>query len=284
MRAVWALFSLVLVTRWTDGEARVKLNSIRTIILRETHALPVNRTTSPVTGADFAKLYQCISDLECNEGSYCHAPSKRFFYSRCKACRQRKRRCQRDGMCCPGHRCSNNMCVLDSFLAQSIQDEELIPEKRPWKTRGAVSKLPSVRGQVGDMCLRSTDCSLGLCCARHFWNRMCKPVLQEGQVCTRQRRKVQHLEIFQRCQCGAELSCRTVRQESPPATSSTSSSSSSSSASALSLLSASSSSSSSSHARHASPHTSLLSSSSSSSPSSASSSAVKTRLHICQRN
>jgi hypothetical protein len=56
MRAVWALFSLVLVTRWTDGEARVKLNSIRTIILRETHALPVNRTTSPVTGADFAKV------------------------------------------------------------------------------------------------------------------------------------------------------------------------------------------------------------------------------------
>uniref|UniRef100_A0A8C5FK35 Dickkopf N-terminal cysteine-rich domain-containing protein n=1 Tax=Gadus morhua TaxID=8049 RepID=A0A8C5FK35_GADMO len=216
-------------------------------------------------------LYQCISDLECNEGSYCHAPSKRFFYSRCKACRQRKRRCQRDGMCCPGHRCSN-------------RGRYESPERFTVCVSVFVCVCVCVSGQVGDMCLRSTDCSLGLCCARHFWNRMCKPVLQEGQVCTRQRRKVQHLEIFQRCQCGAELSCRTVRQESPPATSSTSSSSSSSSASALSLLSASSSSSSSSHARHASPHTSLLSSSSSSSPSSASSSAVKTRLHICQRN
>ncbi|CAL8325960.1 unnamed protein product [Lota lota] len=284
MRAVWALFSLVLVTRWTGGEARVKLNSIRTIILRETHALPLNRSTSPVAGADFAKLYQCISDLECHEGSYCHLPSKRFLYSRCKACRQRKRRCHRDGMCCPGNRCSNNLCVSDSFLAQSIPDEELSPEKRPWQIRGVVSKLPSVRGQVGDMCLRSTDCSQGLCCARHFWNRMCKPVLQEGQVCTRHRRKVQHLEIFQRCQCGEALSCRTARPDSPPATSSSSASSASSSSSS-SALSSSSSSSSSSPARHSSPHTSLLSSSSSSLPlSSSSSSAVKTRLHVCQRN
>ena len=58
MRAVWALFSLVLVAGWTGGgEARVKLNSIRTIVLRETHALPpVNRSAGPVTGADFAKV------------------------------------------------------------------------------------------------------------------------------------------------------------------------------------------------------------------------------------
>uniref|UniRef100_A0A3B4WT57 Uncharacterized protein n=1 Tax=Seriola lalandi dorsalis TaxID=1841481 RepID=A0A3B4WT57_SERLL len=67
--------------------------------------------------------------------------------------------------------------------------------------------------QVGDPCLRSSDCSDSLCCARHFWTRICKPVLREGQVCTRQRRKGNHgLELFQRCPCGDGLSCRTLRE------------------------------------------------------------------------
>uniref|UniRef100_A0A672Z8L8 Dickkopf N-terminal cysteine-rich domain-containing protein n=1 Tax=Sphaeramia orbicularis TaxID=375764 RepID=A0A672Z8L8_9TELE len=68
-------------------------------------------------------------------------------------------------------------------------------------------------GQVGDPCLRSSDCSESLCCARHFWTRICKPVLQEGQVCTRHRRKGHHgLELFQRCPCGNGLSCQMLRE------------------------------------------------------------------------
>lgn len=69
-------------------------------------------------------------------------------------------------------------------------------------------------GMEGDTCLRSADCSEGLCCARHFWSRICKPVLTEGQVCTRHRRKGTHgLELFQRCDCGEGLTCRPERGE-----------------------------------------------------------------------
>ena len=69
-------------------------------------------------------------------------------------------------------------------------------------------------GLEGETCLRSTDCSEGLCCARHFWSRICKPVLTEGQACTRHRRKGSHgLELFQRCDCGDGLSCRPERGE-----------------------------------------------------------------------
>lgn len=66
----------------------------------------------------------------------------------------------------------------------------------------------------GDTCLRSADCSEGLCCARHFWSRICKPVLTEGQVCTRHRRKGTHgLELFQRCDCGDGMTCRPEKGE-----------------------------------------------------------------------
>ena len=40
----------------------------------------------------------------------------------------------------------------------------------------------SPAGLEGERCLRSSDCSGGLCCARHFWSKICKPVLREGQV------------------------------------------------------------------------------------------------------
>lgn len=71
-------------------------------------------------------------------------------------------------------------------------------------------------GEEGDFCLRSSDCAAGLCCARHFWSKICKPVLREGQVCTRHRRKGAHgLEIFQRCQCAEGLACRLQREHGP---------------------------------------------------------------------
>lgn len=64
-------------------------------------------------------------------------------------------------------------------------------------------------GHEGDPCLRSSDCSDGYCCARHFWSKICKPVLRQGEVCTKQRKKGSHsLEIFQRCDCAKGLSCK----------------------------------------------------------------------------
>ncbi|XP_029932291.1 dickkopf-related protein 2-like [Myripristis murdjan] len=282
MGSPWTLVPACLVLLAVCGEARVRLNSIRTVILRDSHALPVNRSTFDLT------LYQCMSDLECSEGSYCHAPSGGHAHSRCRSCRKRKRPCHRDAMCCPGNRCSNNICVpdQDSFLSQTIPDVDggmsLPSKKKGWRKRGRTAAKTSVKGQVGDPCLRSADCSEGLCCARHFWARICKPVLQEGQVCTRHRRKGAHgLELFQRCHCGAGLSCRTLRQpdaapatsEPPPSSAASSSSSASSSASLLAMAK------SKSPSRHSSPHTSLLSS-----PGAAASAAAKTRLHVCQRN
>uniref|UniRef100_A0A4W5MNL1 Dickkopf WNT signaling pathway inhibitor 1b n=1 Tax=Hucho hucho TaxID=62062 RepID=A0A4W5MNL1_9TELE len=66
----------------------------------------------------------------------------------------------------------------------------------------------------GENCLRSSDCTEGLCCARHYWSKICKPVLKGGQVCTKHKRKGTHgLEIFQRCDCGDGLYCRTQRRE-----------------------------------------------------------------------
>lgn len=81
--------------------------------------------------------------------------------------------------------------------------------------RDLIHFLPSVNaGMEGDACLRSADCSEGLCCARHFWSRICKPVLTEGQVCTRHRKKGTHgLELFQRCDCGEGMTCRPERGE-----------------------------------------------------------------------
>ncbi|XP_034532625.1 dickkopf-related protein 2-like isoform X2 [Notolabrus celidotus] len=271
--------ALVLSACSRVGEARVKLNSIRTVVLREGHALPLNRSLWEPS-LDLA-LYQCMSDLECREGSYCHAPTKGPAHSRCQNCRRRKRRCHRDGMCCPGNHCSNNICVpdVDSFASQRIPDSDggMIPlsKKKGWRKRERMD-VKGASGQVGDPCLRSSDCSDALCCARHFWTRICKPVLREGQVCTRQRRKGNHgLELFQRCSCGDGLSCRTLREPGAKPSSPSSSSSSSLLAAAKSKFTASSSSS-----RHSSPHTSLLSSSA----SKASSEVAKTRLHVCQKN
>uniref|UniRef100_A0A3B5MC78 Uncharacterized protein n=1 Tax=Xiphophorus couchianus TaxID=32473 RepID=A0A3B5MC78_9TELE len=156
------------------------------------------------------QLYQCMSDLECIMGNYCHVPTKGPAHSRCLACRRRSRRCLRDSMCCPGNRCSNNICVPEaaSFWSQSVLDADggVNPSsKRGWRKGGRVNFKGS-SGQLGDLCLRSSDCSDTSCCARHFWARICKPVLREGQVCTRQRRKGhQGLELFQRCSCGDGL-------------------------------------------------------------------------------
>lgn len=62
--------------------------------------------------ASSTQLYQCMSDLECREGSYCHTPAKGPAHSRCQACRRKKRRCHRDGMCCPGSRCNHSKTCL----------------------------------------------------------------------------------------------------------------------------------------------------------------------------
>uniref|UniRef100_A0A3P8TSV1 Dickkopf N-terminal cysteine-rich domain-containing protein n=1 Tax=Amphiprion percula TaxID=161767 RepID=A0A3P8TSV1_AMPPE len=158
-------------------------------------------------------------------------------------------------------RCENNgaRCALAPRPLRSRREEK---RRTGLKSDGHLEALRYSR--VGDPCLRSSDCPDSSCCARHFWARICKPVLQEGQVCTRHRHKgTRGLELFQRCSCGDGLTCRTLRgpDSQPPSLASSSSSPSLMDAAAKSKFASS---------RHSSGQMS-------------SSSSAKTRLHVCQK-
>ncbi|XP_061491342.1 dickkopf-related protein 1 [Rhineura floridana] len=171
---------------------------------------------------DLHQGYPCIEDDDCKAGEFCNAPTLPGLSGGqvCLVCRRRRKRCLRDAMCCPGNYCSNGICVqveYDNIHPGEI--EETIIENSdhgtldPHAKRTTASfQLHHPKGEEGDTCLRSSDCAEELCCARHFWSKICKPVLKEGQVCTKHRKKGAHgLEIFQRCNCGDGLTCRIQR-------------------------------------------------------------------------
>ncbi|XP_036407754.1 dickkopf-related protein 2-like [Megalops cyprinoides] len=213
----WCFF-ILLVALLRMGEVEAKVNSIKSALLGEPPTPTTNRSASFQPGVKKGnnpiQVYPCSTDKECGVGSYCHTPH--HAASRCLNCRRRKRRCHRDSMCCPGNRCSNYICVSlsESVLSPHIpaleEHNKLSVKGNGWKKSGkAQSKLSLIKGHEGDPCLRSSDCSDGHCCARHFWTKICKPVLRQGEVCTKQRKKGAHsLEIFQRCDCAKGLSCK----------------------------------------------------------------------------
>ncbi|CAM4725502.1 hypothetical protein PO909_019731 [Leuciscus waleckii] len=180
-----------------------------------------------VTGAadsDTPASPNCAADAECGPGEFCNGSR-----GVCLSCRRRRKRCARDGMCCAGNRCINGVCQpADAEAVVTVDADQPVGKTEVQSvtvTRGQNSTHPKrtnilpkqqqpLKGGEGETCLRSSDCLEGLCCARHFWSRICKPVLTEGQVCTRHRRKGAHgLEIFQRCDCGSGLSCRGQREK-----------------------------------------------------------------------
>ncbi|XP_053477958.1 dickkopf-related protein 2 [Ictalurus furcatus] len=173
------------------------------------HAL-AKKSNVPVQ--DYSGEKQCSNDKDCPASSYCH--STQHAPSRCLTCRRRKKRCHRDAMCCPGNRCSNFICVpfpenLMTHHISSLKEQKKLSKDKAWKKSGKVQTKVSLKGHEGDACLRSSDCSEGYCCARHFWTKICKPVLRQGEVCTKQRKKGSHnLEIFQRCDCAKGLVCK----------------------------------------------------------------------------
>lgn len=158
----------------------------------------------------------CTDDEDCEGDEFCNDAR-----GACLPCRKSRKRCARDSMCCAGNRCSNGVCQAndidgtDASIIHSWHKHNNTLEHHAKKPPTAHGHQPStVKGQEGDTCLRSADCSEGLCCARHFWSRICKPVLTEGQVCTRHRRKGNHgLELFQRCDCGEGMACRPEKGE-----------------------------------------------------------------------
>ncbi|XP_065098920.1 dickkopf-related protein 1b isoform X1 [Paramisgurnus dabryanus] len=161
----------------------------------------------------------CEADEECAEDEFC-------FLSRgvCLQCKKRRKRCIRDAMCCPGNHCSNGVCLpndpdmiqqigMEEFASIAFENSTVVVQPKV-ATQGSPQNQ-MLKGLEGENCLRSSDCAEGLCCARHFWSKICKPVLKEGQVCTKHKRKGTHgLEIFQRCDCVEGLSCRTQRADS----------------------------------------------------------------------
>lgn len=197
------------------SDARPKANSIKPALLDEAPTPATNRSSPGHSGITkkyniLTQVYPCSTDKECSVGSYCHTQQAP---SRCLTCRRRKRRCHRDAMCCPGNRCSNYICVpisesvLSPHLTALDEHNKLSTKEHNWRKSGKAKH--SLKGHEGDPCLRSSDCSEGYCCARHFWTKICKPVLRQGEVCTKQRRKGSHgLEIFQRCDCAKGLSCK----------------------------------------------------------------------------
>ncbi|XP_077444355.1 dickkopf-related protein 2-like [Stigmatopora argus] len=206
--ALLCALSLATLAHARGGEEHVRLNSIRTLAVVPPPAASVNGSAWQLS------LLRCISDLECTEGSYCHASYAGPVHSRCRTCRKRKKRCGRDGMCCPGNLCSNSVCVPRRDAAKSQETMErgaVASPKAGWRKR---AKTASGKGQVGDPCESAVDCSDGLCCARHFWTRICKPLLLEGEICSRRRRR-RDLELFQRCPCGRGLACRRTRAAPP---------------------------------------------------------------------
>ncbi|XP_034281849.1 dickkopf-related protein 1 [Pantherophis guttatus] len=173
---------------------------------------------------DSQKLALCDADEDCNAEEFCSTPARGGISGGggggggglvCLTCRKRRKRCFRHAMCCSGNFCNNGMCVeFDHF--HSGRFEEIIIENfdhgtvdSHLKRTTTSSQMYHIKGQEGAVCLRSSDCAEGLCCARHFWSKICKPVLKEGQVCTKHHKKGSHgLELFQRCYCGDGLTCR----------------------------------------------------------------------------
>ncbi|XP_029795950.1 dickkopf-related protein 4 [Suricata suricatta] len=177
------------------------------------------KSSTDVHGA--RKGSQCLSDKDCSSRKFCLKPQDEKPF--CATCRGLRRRCQRNAMCCPGALCVNDVCtaVEDAtpILERQIDDqddidtkgtnEHPIQENKP-KRKPKIKKQQGGKGQEGERCLRTLDCGAGLCCARHFWTKVCKPVLLGGQVCSRRGHKdtAQAPEIFQRCDCGPGLVCR----------------------------------------------------------------------------
>ncbi|MBZ3884029.1 Dickkopf-related protein 4 [Sciurus carolinensis] len=183
--------------------------------------LDFNNIKSSVDVQGARKGSQCVSDKDCNIRKFCLKPRDEKPF--CATCRGLRRRCQRNAMCCPGTLCMNDVCTTmedaTPILERQVDDqdgadikgttEHPMEENKP-KRKSNIKKSQGSKGQEGESCLRTFDCGSGLCCARHFWTKICKPVLLEGQVCSRRGHKdtAQTPEIFQRCDCGPGLLCR----------------------------------------------------------------------------
>uniref|UniRef100_A0A670ZE06 Dickkopf WNT signaling pathway inhibitor 4 n=1 Tax=Pseudonaja textilis TaxID=8673 RepID=A0A670ZE06_PSETE len=160
------------------------------------------------------KSTQCLTDKDCWGGKYCYKPPEEQLPF-CAPCQGLRRRCQGNGVCCPGTLCINGTFQPPQPLplqgnaasGTGVRSRE-IPDPRP----------PLPTAGTGERCLRTSDCAQGHCCARHFWAKICKPVLLEGAVCSGRGQKdggAPGPEIFQRCGCAPGLVCQRPLRGAP---------------------------------------------------------------------
>ncbi|XP_072051595.1 dickkopf-related protein 2-like [Amphiura filiformis] len=145
----------------------------------------------------------CNDDDECGRKYFCHGGEG---HKSCLPCRKSRRRCNRDGMCCAGRVCMEGKCVAAEMRYEASyhtrwQSVDSGEESISQHTKDNIRKR-----REGETCSTEDSCDEGLCCAQHFWNRICKRILEEGDVCTKKRDRL--TSIFQRCHCGKGLGCK----------------------------------------------------------------------------
>ncbi|XP_077999686.1 dickkopf-related protein 1-like [Glandiceps talaboti] len=143
-------------------------------------------------------VIQCANDNSCNRQEFCHGGEGHKI---CLQCRRQRRRCHRDGMCCNGHECRRGVCrSRDSrgSYERHVSSEESISQN----TKDDIN-----RAHEGATCRHENDCMTGLCCANHFWAKICKRILDEDDVCTKDNKR-QRLPSFDRCPCQDGLVCK----------------------------------------------------------------------------
>ncbi|XP_052517226.1 dickkopf-related protein 4-like [Budorcas taxicolor] len=151
----------------------------------------------------------CVSDEDCGAGKFCvRLWNEKPF---CATCRRTRRRCQHVNMCCPGMLCVNNVCTLREDIRPKVErgTKAHTVQQDKHTRKPSIGTPPPEKARKGQKCLTSLDCRPGLCCAHHFWNKVCKPQRQEGKVCSgRDYNFGPVLAQFQRCKCKAGLVCR----------------------------------------------------------------------------
>ncbi|XP_071952392.1 dickkopf-related protein 4-like [Antedon mediterranea] len=142
-------------------------------------------------------LVLCTNDNSCEKREFCHGGEG---HKSCLPCRKPGRRCHRNEMCCRGNECVDGVCRSKKVSANSrfepVVDEESIAQD---------TKANMFRLQEDDRCQSSIECDVGLCCAQHYWSKICKKILVEDDVCTKKRSSI---DLFQRCDCGEGLACK----------------------------------------------------------------------------
>ncbi|XP_041088267.1 dickkopf-related protein 4-like [Polyodon spathula] len=177
------------------------------------HALVLDYNTirgSAEVGVRSDTLDRCLTDSDCESMKFCQ--NTRGGESVCAACQPLRRRCQRNATCCPGTLCINDVCAQPE--EGGVTTGPVSPATRRRSGHHTLESKPKKqangKGLEGASCLRTADCAVGLCCARHFWEKICKPMPKEGEVCSKRGRKEapQGRELFQRCDCTVGLACR----------------------------------------------------------------------------